>query len=158
MSVPAFQRLLDEHADGVLRYLVVAVGVDEAPDCFQETVLAALRAYPALRSAENLKGWLFTIARNKALDVHRRRARRPIPTATLPDEADLGALEPEHPVWAAVALLPDRQRDTVTLRYVADLPYAAVGRMLGISEAAARQHAHAAVVALRTGGWDEDNH
>ena len=73
VSLPPFQRLVDAHATGVHRYLVAAVGREDAADCFQETFLAALRAYPALRSDENLRGWLFTIARNKALDSHRAR-------------------------------------------------------------------------------------
>ena len=46
---PAFQRLLDEQRDVVWRYLVASVGRDEADDCFQETFLSAMRAYPRLR-------------------------------------------------------------------------------------------------------------
>jgi RNA polymerase sigma factor (sigma-70 family) len=157
VSLPPFQRLLDEHADGVHRYLTAAVGRNEAADVFQETFLAALRAYPSLRSARNLKGWLFTIARNKAFDAHRRRRRRPVPTVELPEDADLASFEPAHPVWTAVAALPERQRDAVVLRYVADLSYAEVGEVLGVSEEAARQHASTAVRSLRKGGWDGDD-
>jgi RNA polymerase sigma factor (sigma-70 family) len=152
---PPFQRLLDEHAVGVHRYLIAAAGPNDAADCFQETMLAALRSYPTLRNATNLAGWLYTIARNKALDAHRARARRPVPVGAVLDEAmTFDDLDPAHPVWEVVRTLPERQRDTVLLRYVGDLSYAEIGRMLGISEEAARQHASTGVRRLRTGDWD----
>jgi RNA polymerase sigma factor (sigma-70 family) len=154
VSLPPFQRLLDDHAAGVHRYLVAAVGVNDAADVFQETFLAALRAYPDLRSTANLRGWLFTIARNKALDHHRRQARRPIPVALVRDAIQFDAVEPTHPVWDAVRALPERQRQAVLLRYAADLPYVEVGAVMGVSEVAARQHASTAVRALRKGDLD----
>ena len=79
MTPPPFQRLLDAHAGDVLRFLVGAVGREDADDAFQETFLSALRAYPDLAHADNLRAWLFTIAHRKATDVHRARARRPVP-------------------------------------------------------------------------------
>jgi RNA polymerase sigma factor (sigma-70 family) len=154
VSLPPFQRLLDEHADAVRRYLVAAVGLTDAPDAFQETFLAALRAYPGLRSTENLRGWLFTIARNKALDHHRSRARRPIPVATVPDDVQFDTVDVADPVWDAVRELPERQRQAVLLRYAADLPYVEIGLLLGVTEVAARQHASTGVRALRRGELD----
>ncbi len=156
MSLPPFQRLVDAHATVVHRYLVAALGREDANDAFQETFLAALRAYPDLRSAENLRGWLFTIARNKALDTHRARARRPVPVAAMPEDVRLDATEPTSPVWDAVRQLPDRQRHAVLLRYAGDLPYREVALAMGVSEVAARQHASTGVKALRKGEWDDD--
>jgi RNA polymerase sigma factor (sigma-70 family) len=156
VSLPPFQRLVDAHATSVHRYLVAAVGHDEAGDCFQETFLAALRAYPELRSAENLRGWLFTIARNKALDSHRARGRRPVPVAAVPEDVRLDDTEPTSPVWDAVRELPERQRHAVLLRYAGDLPYREVALAMGVSEVAARQHASTGVRALRKGEWDAE--
>ena len=68
--------MLDEHAWGLRRFLVGYVGWAEADDCLQDTLLAALEAYPGLQHGSNLRGWLFTIARRKALDCLRRRARK----------------------------------------------------------------------------------
>ena len=90
---PPFQRLLDDHADTVLRFLAGSVGPVDADDCFQETVIAALRAYPRLRHADNLRGWLLTIAHRKALDHHRARARRAVPVEDL-EPGGRGAAEP----------------------------------------------------------------
>jgi len=156
VSLPPFQRLVDAHATSVHRYLVAAVGPDDAADAFQETFLAALRAYPELRSMENLRGWLFTIARNKALDSHRARGRRPLPVAAVPEDVRLDAAEPTSPVWDAVRELPERQRHAVLLRYAGDLPYREVALAMGVTETAARQHASTGVRALRRGDWDVD--
>ena len=52
-----------------------AVGREGAEDCFQETFLAALRAYPGSSDDRNLRGWLITIAHRKAIDHHRARGR-----------------------------------------------------------------------------------
>ena len=75
MTLPPFQTLLDEHAADLHRFLVASVGPHDGADCFQETVISALRAYPGLRHADNLRGWLFTIAHRKVID-HARRVRR----------------------------------------------------------------------------------
>jgi RNA polymerase sigma factor (sigma-70 family) len=157
VSLPPFQRLVDDHADAVYRYLVAALGRDDGADAFQETFLAALRAYPELRSTENLRGWLFTIARNKALDTHRARARRPVPVAALPEPVRFDDAEPTSPVWDAVRELPERQRHAVLLRYAGDLSYREVGLAMGVTEVAARQHASTGVRALRRGEWDGDD-
>ena len=99
MRLPPFQRLLDEHRTDVYRFLVAAVGRQDADDCFQETFLSALRAYPRLRDASNLRGWLFTIATRKTLDHWRGERRRPIPVERLPDRA-----APE-PFWGCLVKL-----------------------------------------------------
>ena len=137
---PPFQRLLDDHAESVLRFLVASVGRVDADDCFQETVIAALRAYPRLRHADNLRGWLLTIAHNKALDHHRARARRAVPV----EDADPGATPGEHPVrddglWNAVHDLPPKQRGAVLLRFVGDLSHREIATALDSSEEAARR-------------------
>ncbi len=88
----------------MLRYLRAAVGAQEAEDAWQETMLAALRAYPGLRDDGNLRGWMFTIAHRKALDTHRaprpaaapggRRARGAVPTPPEPEPDALGGGAP----------------------------------------------------------------
>lgn len=84
MRLPPFQSLLDVHGSDVYRFCVAMVGAVEADDCFQETWIAALRAYPSLRRADNLRAWLFRIAQNKAIDAHRARSRRPVPVESVP--------------------------------------------------------------------------
>jgi DNA-directed RNA polymerase specialized sigma24 family protein len=155
VTLPPFQVLLDSHGTVVHRFLVAAVGPSEADDCFQEACIAALRAYPRLDHADNLRAWLLKIAQRKAIDAHRARARRPVPVADPPERgysdgpapADLNG----QPVWARVRDLPEKQRMAVFLRSVADLSYTDVARALDCSPDAARRNVHEGLKRLREG-------
>jgi RNA polymerase sigma factor (sigma-70 family) len=153
VRMPPFQALLDEHRNDVYRFLVAAVGPNEADDCFQETFMAALRAYPRLRDASNLRSWVLTIAHRKAIDSHRARRRRAVPVENLPEIAAPRAPDGEPELWEAVRELPAKQRTSILHRYVNDLPYVEIGRIVGCSEAAARQNVRAGLASLR-GAWD----
>jgi RNA polymerase sigma factor (sigma-70 family) len=147
MAPPPFQAFLDAHREDVYRFLVSSVGPEEADDCFQETLLSALRAYPRLRTNSNLRAWVLTIAHRKALDSHRARARRPIPVAEMADgpaPADRGLLDGEDDaeLWEAVRGLPSKQRAAIVLRFVNDLAHDDIGRILSCSEEAARRNVH----------------
>jgi RNA polymerase sigma factor (sigma-70 family) len=152
VRLPPFQTLIDQHADPVLRYLRASVGAVEAEDCFQETFLAALRAYPGLRDASNLRGWLLTIAHRKALDAHRARGRRPLPVEEVPEQPVDPAGQEEPALWRAVRRLPAKQRSAVFLRFAADFDYAQIGQAIGCSDAAARQNVRAGLATIRK-GW-----
>lgn len=149
-ALPPFQSLLDRHRGDVLGFLVAAVGPQDAEDCFQETFLAALRAYPRLEGADNLRGWLLTIAHRKAIDHHRARARRPTPVADVPEPAHAMSLNGvEAGLWQAVAILPPKQRTAVALRFAADMPYRDIGAATDSSEEAARRNVHEGLKKLR---------
>jgi RNA polymerase sigma factor (sigma-70 family) len=150
VTLPPFQALLDEHAADLHRFLVASVGPHDGADCFQETVISALRAYPGLRHAGNLRGWLFTIAHRKVVDHARRASRRAIPVAELPETGTLDADGlADRELWGAVRDLPPKQRTAVVQRYLLDRPYAEVADVIGCSEAAARQNVRAALQRLR---------
>ncbi len=154
-ELPPFQRFLDAHRDTVWRFLLGTVGSDEAEDCFQETFIAALRAYPGLRQdggEHNLRAWVLTIAHRKAMDAHRARGRRAVPVAELADlEAEPApyASERDEALWDAVGELPSRQRSAVVLRYVVDLPHRDIATAIGCSEEAARRSLHEGLRKLR---------
>src|SRR5205807_6495146 len=110
VSLPPFQRLLDAHALDVHRFLVALVGRDDADDAYQETWLAALRAYPRLRDAANLRSWVLTIAHRKAIDHLRSRRREALPVSDVPERPAPPAPERDDGLWALVAELPTKQR------------------------------------------------
>jgi DNA-directed RNA polymerase specialized sigma24 family protein len=147
LTLPPFQELLDAHGRDVYRFVRAIVGHDDADDTYQETWIAALRAYPRLRDASNLRGWVFTVAHRKALDRLRARRRAPVPVSELP-ETDGGGSPPgpiDDALWALVRALPDKQRTAVALRFVAE-----VAEMMGTSEDAARRNVHEGLKRLRT--------
>jgi DNA-directed RNA polymerase specialized sigma24 family protein len=147
-ALPPFQALLDRHAADVMAVLRGAVGRADADDCFQETFLAALRAYPNLNDTSNLRGWLLTIAHRKAIDHHRANGRRPLPVAE-PVETPVLDPEPGSGIWGVVGALPAKQRAAVALRYACDLPHAEIAAALGCSPEAARRSLHEGMKQLR---------
>ncbi len=168
MSLPPFQLLLDHHGHALRRLLLAAVGPDDAEDCYQETWLAALRAYPDLREPANLEAWLAQIARHKAIDCLRRRGRSQAVGGAAELElltaagveapgsdsdrgfAGLATIDArDDGPLAAVARLPHKQRAAVTLRVLLELSYAQVAATMATSEAAARHNVHAGLQRLR---------
>jgi RNA polymerase sigma factor (sigma-70 family) len=155
VRLPPFQTLLDAHRADVYRFLVVTAGPSEADDCFQETWIAALRAYPRLRRADNLRAWLLRIAQNKAIDAHRARARRAIPVESVPERVASSfaggdpALDGEPAIWEAVRELPPKQRTAVYCRSAMGMPYAELAALLECSEDAARRNLHEGLKRLR---------
>jgi RNA polymerase sigma factor (sigma-70 family) len=154
-ALPPFQSLIDTHAGDVMAVCRGAVGRADAEDCFQETFIAALHAYPTLSDGSNLRGWLITIAHRKAIDHHRANGRRPLPVAEIEaavgaeDDARLLAAASDSGVWQAVGALPPKQRAAVTLRYASDLPHAEIAAALGCSPEAARRSLHEGIKRLR---------
>ncbi|MFN2616993.1 MAG: RNA polymerase sigma factor [Thermoleophilaceae bacterium] len=152
MSLPPFQALLDVNRADVYRFLVASVGPSEADDCFQETCIAALRAYPRLERATNLRAWLFRIAERKAIDAHRARGRRAVPVEAVPERATGDGLPDgngEPGLWAAVRRLPSKQRTAVVCRSALGMPYPQLAQLLECSEDAARRNVHEGLRRLR---------
>jgi RNA polymerase sigma factor (sigma-70 family) len=94
------------------------------------------------------RAWVMTIARRKAIDHHRARARRPEPRDELPD-VGVSDQSADTEIWTAVAALPEGQRYAIALRYAADLPYREIGEALECTEAAARRRVADGLAALR---------
>jgi RNA polymerase sigma factor (sigma-70 family) len=146
-----FEAVITQHGPTVLRVCRALLGPDDAEDAWSETFLSALRAYPELPGDANLEAWLVTIARHKAIDEHRRRSRRAVPTDTV-DEVP-AAVGPDpldaRELWAELARLPPRQREAVAYHYLGGLPYALAAQVLGTTEAAARRAAADGIARLR---------
>lgn len=161
MSLPPFQRLVDAHWRDVARLAHALAGPADGDDVAQQAWTQALAAYPRLRRAENLRGWLLTVTARCATDSHRARARRPVAVpdvagtaestraAPAAPAADLTAHLPDDPLWLAVRALPERQRVAVALRYVADLDHADIADHLGTTPAATRRLVSDALTTLR---------
>ena len=148
-TIPPFQDLLDLHRTTVYRFCRAAVGPEEADDVFQETFLAALRAYPRLRDADHLDRWLLRIASRKAIDHHRSRGRRAIPSEDLPERSVAPVEGADDELWSAVAALPPRQRVAVVHRHVLDRPYAEIAEMMEATEETVRANVYQGVKRLR---------
>jgi RNA polymerase sigma factor (sigma-70 family) len=134
----AFEAVYDRHHRALLGYCRHFLGsVDEAEDALQQTFLRAHRALLAHGAPDELRPWLFAIARNRCKTlVAARRPDAPEDEAAEPstdglrseveDRADLRAL------LADVAALPEDQRSALVLAELADMPHAEIGAVIGV--------------------------
>jgi RNA polymerase sigma-70 factor, ECF subfamily len=132
-----------------------------AEDIVQETWLAVIRGLPAFEGRSSLRTWIFSILVRRARTLATRESRRAAGTnGADPAEAEWDMGRGRHGLWdsapvpwgledpaalfqtyealevvrAAVAALPEAQRQAVLLRDVEDLPATDVCNILGISE------------------------
>jgi RNA polymerase sigma factor (sigma-70 family) len=144
-SIPPFETFYAAHRDEVLRFLRRRVGRDRADDAFQETFLRALRAYGRLQHGRHLRAWVFTIAGNVAVDVHRRA----LPVTEVPDLPHEDGRPAYEELGELTEGLPPKEKAAVVLRYGYDLTYDEIAQALGSSPDAARQAASSGVRRLR---------
>jgi RNA polymerase sigma-70 factor (ECF subfamily) len=154
----------------LVRYLRLQIG-DRADDIASETWIHIARRIDAFSGNEaQFRGWLFTTARRRLIDAHRRNARRaetPVAAGTLeaapavdsnPEQAAMSAHGTE---WALAALgqLPDDQREVIALRVLGGLAVAEVARTLELSPGNVRVLQHRGLRRLRIllDGGDLDN-
>jgi RNA polymerase sigma factor (sigma-70 family) len=145
-----FEAVVSEHGAMVLRVCRAVLGPADADDAWSETFLAALKAYPGLPADANVEAWLVTIAHRKAIDVVRAAARRALPVAEVPEGSSTReAGERDLDLAAAVAGLPQRQRQAVAYHYLGGLPYQEVAGVIGGTAEAARRAAADGIAKLR---------
>jgi len=150
--LPPFERVLERHGPALLRFCAAQVGPKLAQDCFQETLLAALRAYPDLRDGGAVRAWLFAIAARKALDARRAWTRAPRAAGEEALAALPAAPEPEpldEALWARVRRLPAKQRQAVSLRYLAGFTHGEIASAMHTSVEAARRSVFEGLTRLR---------
>jgi RNA polymerase sigma-70 factor (sigma-E family) len=119
-----------------------------AEDLCQE---ALARAYASWRRVAGYdEAWVARVTTNLAIGRWRRDRRltegQPVLRAVTDPVDPAVRLE----LVAALRALPRRQREVVTLRYLADLPEAEVAAALGCSAGTVKQHAHRGLAALRS--------
>ena len=142
----AFGDLYKLYVEQIFRYLYSRLGnVHEAEDITAQTFLAAFESFDRFQQDGHFASWLFTIARNKAMDHFRQRKN----TASI-DEADDISVE-EDPLYGviqseqAAALskliqpLPEEDRELLRLRFLAAMSYPEIAHFLHRNEEAVKK-------------------
>jgi RNA polymerase sigma-70 factor, ECF subfamily len=161
----AFEALVRRHQSALFNFAYRMLGQrDDAADVAQETFVQLYSHLGRLDEREPIAPWLFRVARNRCIDVIRRRRTVPLQTHTdadddaqkpepadqdpLPDElverADLQQL-----LSRAIADLPPAYAEVVALRYAGDRSFAEIASILECDEGAARVRFHRAKALLR---------
>jgi RNA polymerase sigma-70 factor, ECF subfamily len=134
-----------------LRRLLPAAGDEEA--LLQEVWLSVHRQLPKLCEAAAFRTWLYRLARDRAL-VELRRKR--IPFAALTEELVVSEEEPEfgpedaQHVHRGLDQLSREHREVLTLRFLEDMSYEEIARVVGCQVGTIRSRLHYAKTALRT--------
>jgi RNA polymerase sigma factor (sigma-70 family) len=148
--IDEIERVYRSRLPAFLRVAAAVAGRDAADDAVHEGFVAAVRGRRRYRGTGTVEAWLWRAVVTSALKQRRRAAGRAA-AAERPDFASPnGGGDDLGHVRAAVALLPERQRLVLFLRYYADLDYRAIADALGISPGTVGAALHAAHAALRS--------
>ena len=150
--------IMDEHEGPLLRYAEQILGdVDRGRDAVQDTFMRLLKSGRDLQGS-HLVQWLFTVCRNRCLDICRKERRmgplgeiaeRTLPGAEpTPDDAASGA-EQATRVTEAMSALPANQREVLRLRFQNGLSYKQIAGVTGLSASNVGFLIHTAVQRLR---------
>lgn len=161
-DLAAFDRLYDRYARRLYAYIRRMV-LDPAhcDDAFQEVFMVVLRGQgadaPGFDPARGrFAAWLFAVARNRCLADRRQglaraallnqKSHRPEPSAEASPERQLDDARRVH---AAMAALPDDQRQLILMKQLGELTYREIAELLGVAEGTIKSRLHTATVALR---------
>ena len=145
----AFAKLYSLYAPLVHGILLSRVPWSEVDDLVQDVFLAALNKLNTLRDDAAFGGWLAMIARNRAMDFHRRKRE----TEELSDdiatrshsEADREAAN----VLEVICGLPEAYRETLVLRLVEGMTGPEIADRTGLTPASVRVNLHRGMKLLR---------
>jgi len=136
----AFAELFNHFAPRVKAFLMKSGSSPSfAEECTQE-VMATLwrKAHMFDGSKASVSTWIFTIARNRKIDMI-RKDRRPEPEdlpwgpEAEPDQADVLALTQEtDKLGKALATLPEKQRNLIERAYFGDLTHSEIAAETGL--------------------------
>jgi RNA polymerase sigma factor (sigma-70 family) len=145
-ALAAIEAVYRDRFAGFVRLAQAITGDEQAAlDAVHDAFVRAVRYRRNLRDSESAPGWICRIVMNEA-----RRSRRVRPPIELPEAVVADGHDDGADVRAALALLPERQRLALFLRYYADLDYAAIAEALGVARGTVSATLHAAHSNLQT--------
>lgn len=152
----AFATLIERHYGTMYRIAWRWCGdASEAEDIAQDVSIKLARAIGGWRGEGGFSTWLYRIVLNAVRDRQRTKAaeKRRVEAFAMQALVEAqGAPETDDPaqrLWAAVATLPDRQRDAVLLVHGEGLSHGEAAGVMGVSEGTVSFHIHEAKKKLR---------
>ncbi len=144
-----FDEFFADHYDEVVRTLALAVGDRQrAEDAAQEAFAKAFRKWPAVGAMDRPVGWVIVVGMNQMKRWITRGEKHAAAVADIAPDPTEGVADATS-LRAALERLKPRQRATVVLRYLCDLPTADVAQALGCSPGTVKSALHAGLANLR---------
>jgi RNA polymerase sigma-70 factor (ECF subfamily) len=153
----AFGALYDRYVQRVYRYCFYRTNnAADAEDLTAQTFLAALEALPRYRQDGAFAAWLFSIAHKKVADYHRRIPHLPLDESSLPAiQTDFGLdmekSQRRESLLRLIRSLAEQERELIHLRYVAELSFAEIARVLHKKEDAVKKMLYRLSARLKSG-------
>jgi len=145
------ERAFRRHYGQIYRYVRRRTGDHHRAEELAQQVFADAAASLREDAGSPALAWLYTVAKRRFADEARRSARSlDAPFAVVPAEARQYGVDVASALRAGLAALPEGQNDVVVLKLLRGLRFAEIGRVLGISEDAAKMRFVRALEALRT--------
>jgi RNA polymerase sigma-70 factor (ECF subfamily) len=134
-SLDEIERVYRQRLPDFRRVAAAIIGDrDAALDAVQEGFAIAVRKRETFRGEGPLEAWLWRVVTNTAREHNRRRADLPgLEDSSKADRNGAQEDEGEARIRVALALLPERQRLALFLRYYADLDYRTIADTLDIA-------------------------
>ena len=151
----AFGALYDRYVQRVYRYCLYRTNnAHEAEDLTAQIFLAALEGLPRYRQDGHFAAWLFTIARNKVAEYHRRAPHEPLDESRFPPiqmdmELTVEKSQRSEKLLRLIQALAEDERDLIHLRYVAELSFAELAKSLNKNEDAVKKMLYRLVARLK---------
>ena len=142
-----FGGLYQLYAPLVHGVLLARLPRSEVEDMVQDIFLHALRKLHTLRDTRAFGPWIAMIARNRAMDFH-RRSRETIELTDDLRSADSSQSKAEE-ILAIIRTLPDAYRETLVLRLVEGMTGPEIATRTGLTAASVRVNLHRGMKLLR---------
>ena len=142
----AFGGLYKLYVEQVFRYLYSRLGnVHEAEDITAQTFLAAFESFDKFRQDGRFASWLFTIARNKAMDHFRQRKNSvsidEVEEVPIENDPLHGLIQSEQAAALSklIQVLPEEERELLRLRFLAEMSFPEIAHLLHRNEEAVKK-------------------
>jgi RNA polymerase sigma-70 factor (ECF subfamily) len=145
----AFAGLYERYGRFIHGLLLARVRRDDVEDLVQDVFLTAWRRLDELKEPAAFGGWIATIARNRAVDFHRRTAEVVELPDDLPARGTASARADARAVLEAIRLLPEAYRDPLILRLVEGFTGQEIADRTGLTPASVRVNLHRGMKLLR---------
>ncbi len=145
-----YGRLYGLYAPLVHGILLARMPRNEVEDMVQEIFLHALKKLDTLRDANSFGPWVAMIARNRAMDFH-RKSRYMVSVDEFPDDFrghDSGESKAAE-ILEIIRTLPDAYRETLVLRLVEGMTGPEIASRTGLTSASVRVNLHRGMKLLR---------
>lgn len=138
----ALGRLYERHREGLFGFILRTTTWDRglAEEVLQDTLLAVWQHAGTFAGQSQVRTWMYSIARRKALSKLRKRRPDPVdPEAAIPvvdsgpspDDEALARID-HHQLSGLIDQLPEGMRTVLVLAFVEDLPYQEISEIMEI--------------------------